>query len=163
MLRDLRNGADLAEFDALYIMGGNTFTLLHALRGTEFERVIKAAIDAGKVVYGVSAGAIVLGHDIQSAAFGEEADENEIGLQDYSALGTLSPYNIVTHYDETDESVRAFIEQSAEPILAIPEETGLAIKDDRAKVIGTADVQLFVPGSRTPFSPEKVFPLEYLN
>ncbi len=66
MWTDLADKADAAlqPFVGVYIGGGNTFKLLHSLKHTGFMNVLRRFIERGGIVYGGSAGAIILGRDI---------------------------------------------------------------------------------------------------
>src|SRR5690242_16991774 len=57
----------LEPFDAIYLMGGNTFVLLHELRKSKFDVLLREFLKSGRIIYGISAGAIVLGEDITTA------------------------------------------------------------------------------------------------
>jgi len=60
-------------------MGGNTLALLSCIKAAGFASKLKTVLNE-VLIYGVSAGAIVFGHDIESAQIGPEADENTVGL-----------------------------------------------------------------------------------
>ena len=56
--------ATLRSFHSMFIMGGNTFTLLAGVKAVGFGSKLKAVLDEVPI-YGTSAGAIILGHDIE--------------------------------------------------------------------------------------------------
>lgn len=69
MWTDLSNNKvmdDLKDCSSIFIGGGNTYKLLNELRRTGFDNVLKTFIDQGGIVYGGSAGAIILGKNIQT-------------------------------------------------------------------------------------------------
>jgi dipeptidase E len=70
---------EVFSFDALFLGGGNTFELLQKLRTTGFADSLAAFSQFDRVLYGGSAGAIVLGRDIAGCTF---YDSNVIGLTD---------------------------------------------------------------------------------
>ena len=57
--------ATLRSFHSMFIMGGNTFTLLAGVKAVGFGSKLKAVLDEVPI-YGTSAGAIILGHDMSS-------------------------------------------------------------------------------------------------
>ncbi|MCP2034846.1 dipeptidase E [Planomicrobium sp. HSC-17F08] len=86
---------DLQQFSAIYIGGGNTFSLLKDMRSSAFDEILKDYIKSGGVVYGGSAGAIVLGSDIMTCA---HLDSNEVNLKNYNGLNMISDLAIWCHY-----------------------------------------------------------------
>ena len=65
---------EIHKYDALYIGGGNTYKLLDFIYKNKLERDILDFYTSGKVIYGGSAGAIILGKDIRTVL--EENDAN---------------------------------------------------------------------------------------
>lgn len=81
--------------DIVFVEGGNTYYLLKAMRGCNFERVIKKLLKSGKVYIGASAGSIVAGRTIQTA--GWKKDKNFVGLKNLRGLN-LVPFDIFCHF-----------------------------------------------------------------
>ncbi len=132
---------DLRRFGAVYIGGGNTFRLLHALRTSGVDRALATYIADGGSVYGGSAGAIVLGADIMTAA---HADPNTVGLQDTRGLDVVDGCSIWCHYDPTQAvHVDAYARGHVHPVVALPEEAGIVIEDAMVTALGTAPVIVF--------------------
>ena len=78
-------------------MGGNTFYLLHHLRGSGTDKVLVAILQNPNVVYlGISAGSVILGPTIKEASVGNP-DPNGIGLTDFTGLGILAYEKTVPH------------------------------------------------------------------
>jgi dipeptidase E len=140
MLTDLKN-CDVERihtFDSIYIGGGNTFSLLHKFRETNFIEILKTFIESGKVVYGGSAGAIILGKDIQTSSFGTDSDVNEVGLEDFSGLNLVNGYAIQCHYEANQYAeLKDFALKECLNIFALPEDSGLFINGDTIERIGT--------------------------
>ena len=86
---------ELKIFDAVYIGGGNTYTLLNELRKTGFDSALKDFVAAGGSIYGGSAGAIVLGYDVGTCSM---MDSNDVGVDDTTGLGLVGHYAIWCHY-----------------------------------------------------------------
>lgn len=136
-----RNLKDLERFSAVYIGGGNTFSLLDELRGSGFDQTIVSYIHKGGIVYGGSAGAIIMGSDIQTCA---HLDENEVALTDTSGFALIGNYAIWCHYnDMDDEKIRNFILENKKPVIALPEETGICFNEKIIKVTGTKPAFVF--------------------
>lgn len=150
--------SDLDEFDAIYLMGGNTFDLLYQLRNADFLSKIAAFMQSGRTIYGVSAGAIVLGHEIGPAALGPERDLNEVGIDDLHGLDVLSGANVLTHYtaNQNDE-VLAYLSKHPAPLIAIPERSGVILDGDSYACLGTEPVFLYSRGQRRTIDPGKQF------
>src|SRR5690606_2508300 len=97
MLTDLKCHSieDLKQYSAVYIGGGNTFSLLKDLRTFHFDEVLREYIKSGGIVYGGSAGAIILGADIMTCA---HLDSNNVDLKDYRAFNLINDFAIWCHY-----------------------------------------------------------------
>jgi dipeptidase E len=140
---------DLKPFGAIYIGGGNTFSLLSDLRNTEFIELLKKFIADGRILYGGSAGAIILGKDIGTAALGKYADENLVNLTDTSGLDLVNGYDVHCHYEEKyDKEIFGYIKKHNSKIIAIPEKLGLLVEDGKIKVIGFESVYVFKNGEK---------------
>jgi dipeptidase E len=132
---------DLQQFSAIYIGGGNTFSLLNDMRSSYFDEVLKEYINSGGVVYGGSAGAIILGSDIMTCA---HLDPNEVNLKNYNGLNLMADLAIWCHYElQNDDQIRKYIKKYKKPVLALPEETGAYFNDGCIKITGTKPALLF--------------------
>lgn len=64
-LRATGTGQDLAQFDLIWVRGGNTFVLRRALADSGADTVLRALLDSDAITYGgYSAGACVLAPDL---------------------------------------------------------------------------------------------------
>lgn len=134
----------LKKFDAIYIDGGNTFTLMEEIRNTHFYELIHRFLHHGGVVNGDSAGAIILGSHLETAHFGETPDENETDVISYQGLNLLGNYAIHCHYNDSEqEEVAEFVKEYGFPVIALYENTAIAIKNTKIQVIGEAPACLF--------------------
>lgn len=143
MWTDLKNKTsnDLKQFSAIYIGGGNTFRLLKDLRHSKFDKVLMEYIKGEGVIYGGSAGAIILGANIMTCA---HMDPNNVNLQDYDGFNLVSDYSIWCHYQvENDNLIRSYIENYKRSVIALPEETGIFFSNEGIKVIGTSPAYIF--------------------
>jgi dipeptidase E len=162
MWEDLNNKkySDLEKFGAIYIGGGNTFSLLNDLRNSGFIDLLKKFIRSGKLVYGGSAGAIIMGKSIETASFGDNADKNFVNLKDLSGLNLINNHNVQCHYKEgKDKEIITFVNNTGFPIIAIHEQTSLYIEDKKMKVIGFKPVYVFRKGGKIAFKPNSLFSL----
>lgn len=134
----------LKMFDAIYIDGGNTFTLMEEIRNTHFFELLHRFLHHGKVVNGDSAGAIILGSHLETAHFGDTPDENETDVISYQGLNLLGKYAIHCHYQDSEkEEVLEFVKEFGFPVLALYENTAVAVIDNNITVIGEANAILF--------------------
>lgn len=93
----------LNSFQVVYVCGGNTFFLLHHLKKSGVDEILKnILLNKKDVIYvGVSAGSIILSPTIREAAI-INPDPNDIGLTDWSGLGVID-FEVHVHYDPEDE------------------------------------------------------------
>ncbi len=123
MLEDNTEAENLDEFDSIYIGGGNTYKLLAYLLANGYDKGIPRFIQDGKIVYGGSAGAIILGQDIRTVS-----EENNQDYLQYKGLGLIGNFAIICHYDETVKPDLGKLSlELGYPIIALPENAGLQI------------------------------------
>jgi dipeptidase E len=145
---------DLKKFDAIYIGGGNTWNLMQELRDSDFSQNLVSYIKNGGVVYGGSAGAIVLGKNIDT-----HDDENKINVKDTTGFNLLGDYSVACHY--TDEQERPFREWAVShksSIVCLSEETGLIFGDNSVLCVGTKPcIIYFASGVKKEITPNASF------
>lgn len=143
--------ATLANADAVFVGGGNSYALLKRLREARLLGPIRDRVQAGMPYIGSSAGANVAGPTILTTN-----DWNVVGLDAFEALG-LVPFNINPHYLETDPVMAAGSETRDErireyhvvwdnPVLGIEESTVVRVEDGAATVGGSGRVRVFRRG-----------------
>ena len=126
--------SELDAFDGVYIGGGNTFALLAELRASGFDAHLQAYIRNGKPVYGGSAGAVLLGRDIQIVG---HMDHNDVRLTDTAGLDLAQGHAILPHYElKFDKLVAAYSRRTGFPVLLIPERSGVVIENDKLRSAG---------------------------
>lgn len=151
----------LQKFDAIYIDGGNTFTLMEEIRNTHFYELLHRFLHHGGVINGDSAGAIILGSHLQTAHFGETPDENETEVISYQGLNLLGNFAIHCHYDSSEENeVRNFVKEYGFPVIALHENTAVSVIDGKLSVIGEAKATIFSLNQTKVVSPGKSFKLK---
>lgn len=121
--------SDLRNFDAVYIGGGNTYQLLGELRSSGFDSYLANFANSGCPVYGGSAGAAILGCNIETVA---HIDTNAVGLEHFAALDLAGGAAIWVHYDPADDpAIVECAERLGCPILAIAENGGVVLVDGK--------------------------------
>ncbi|RPJ25722.1 MAG: peptidase E [Chloroflexi bacterium] len=125
---------ELKEFEAIYIGGGNTYSLLAQLIDSGFDHHLKTYAYEGGIVYGGSAGAVVLGKDIRTVTY---MDRNDIGLTEVNCLNLARDHSILPHYQpEMDKLIAEFAQKHRQPVLAISERSGVVIESGRMRTVG---------------------------
>jgi len=156
---DGHDARELTDFDGIYIGGGNTYRLLHQVRTSGFDKAITRFIGEGGPVYGGSAGAILLGRDIDTALLA--GDSSGVRLTSTRGLDVLSGWSVVCHYRAQDlERTHAFTLHRKLRALALSERAGIILDWDGARSQGTegvvaldgAHVTHYHPGSIIPFA-----------
>lgn len=156
MLTNLNEKINLSDFDAIYIGGGNTFKLLKKIKDSEFDKKLKEYYENGGIIYGGSAGALILGNKIDLALISKEKDENIVGLKNTSGLNLIKDYDIQCHFEPNQINKHLeFIKNSKRKIIAIPEESGLIVKDNKLEVIGSAPITTITPEKICIWNPKE--------
>ena len=143
--------AVLERAEALFVGGGNTYTLLKRLREAGLLDPIRARVRAGMPYIGASAGSNVAGPTILTTN-----DWNVVGLATFDALG-LVPFNVNPHYLEVDpamapgsetreERIREYHVVWSNPVFGIEEGTLLRVEEGQVTVLGRGRVKVFEPG-----------------
>ena len=147
MWTDLSNKTsnDLNGYGAIYIGGGNTFSLMDQFRKNGFDKLLNEYMDKNGIVYGSSAGAAILGKDICIVSkFGEDPDINHINLTDLSSFDKLDGKIVFPHYREVDDNnLQNYIKKTKSMVIAIPSLSGLHISGNEAEVLGVSDAYFF--------------------
>ncbi len=94
----------LDDADIIYVIGGNTFTLLKKIRASGADKILSKRLSkTSDLIYiGVSAGSILLTPTVRLANE-VEPDPNDEGIDDFSGL-SFFPDEIYPHYTEDVES-----------------------------------------------------------
>ena len=148
---------DLGFYHGVYIGGGNTFRLLHLMRSTGFDQALLRFARTGGVVYGGSAGAIILGREIGTAA---HMDANRTGLANLEGFNLLQGYAVWCHYQpEDDERIRGYVQRTGYPVMALRETSGVCLENNQLRACGFEGVWCFQDGNRQFVRPGDVLPL----
>ena len=144
-------GRALANAVAVYVGGGNTFRLLHALQTKGWLEPLRARVLGGMPYLGASAGTNVATRSIQTTN-----DMPIVQPPSFAALG-LVPFNVNPHYLDPDpnsqhmgetreQRLREFHEMNDVPVVGLREGAWLEVEDDRCTLGGTRGARLFVKG-----------------
>lgn len=140
----------LEDYSAIFIGGGNTYKLLFELKLTEFYDKLKEYINNNGIVFGGSAGAIIMGKDIKSCNLD---DGNEVGLVDTKGIDVLNGYSVSCHYtnrgEEQNEKNKSYLTELSNEmkVIAIPEEDTMFISDSGIEVYGDKPYYIFDNGN----------------
>lgn len=135
MWTDLRGKKLNDEIAAVFIGGGNTFKLLKQMREEGFAETLCEYEQKGGVVYGGSAGAILMGKTIETAL---HADENSVGLDDFRGLDLLNGMDVWCHYADEE---REILNEYPHPAYVLREESGLVFVNGQVRSLGAPYIQ----------------------
>jgi dipeptidase E len=129
------NREKLPEFDAIYVCGGNTFSILKKTREVGIDDFIISQVKNGAIYVGVSAGSIIAGPEVKIAGYGNEGDPNDVGLADLNGL-KLTDVIIFPHFKESLRSeIDSFQKTVVEPVVALTDNQALFIVDSESSLI----------------------------
>ncbi|MGC5770842.1 Type 1 glutamine amidotransferase-like domain-containing protein [Paenibacillus pabuli] len=126
------------ESDAIHLSGGNTFYFLSLLQKRNAMGLLRSYVHKGGILIGVSAGSILTTPTIEIAGYGEDADENHVGIMDKQALA-LVDFEFSPHWDGTEEaleSLRDYVRANATTIYACKDGGGLVIDGEKVESYG---------------------------
>lgn len=134
--------ADFEQFGGVYIGGGNTFKLLKELKEFGTLEILRNLALKNIPIYGGSAGAIILARTIIPAM---SADENKVGLTDFSALNLVQDFDVWCHYTPSkDDTIKRYVDEyELKNIIAIPETAGLYVTEESIEAVGPSNVKIF--------------------
>lgn len=114
---------DFGNYDAIYMIGGNTFYLLKELKEKHLDEKIKEAINSGVIYIGSSAGSIVLGETIETAL---PYDENWVNLDDFTGLKIVDGI-IIPHANRKQVFIKETKEKYGDKIIELYDDFGIVI------------------------------------
>ena len=120
---------DLNNFDAIYVLGGNTFYLLKKIRDNNFDIKLKSAIDNGCIYIGSSAGSIIMGNTIKTAC-----DENIYIEENFTGLKYVNGI-IIPHANKREDYIKKQQQKFKDKIYSIYDEHAIILLDEKIKEI----------------------------
>jgi dipeptidase E len=130
---------NLSEYSGIYLGGGNTYKLLKELQKSKFISKLKKYIKGGGLVYGGSAGAIILGKDV-----GTTNSKNEYEVVNCRGLDLIGKFSVYCHYkNEDDQRILNYIKSTKNKVLALPEDAGAILDNSKMRIIGPGNLVLF--------------------
>lgn len=130
----------LLNADLIYIVGGQQHIYAKLFNKTDTIDLIKE-IASKKVIMGTSAGAIVLGKQIQSERFWKERYNCKLSDFEYKDLGIV-PFNIIPHFMEekrkqwTKDFFRDVLQDNPFTVYAITDKQAVAYIDGKIQFVG---------------------------
>ena len=141
----------VAEAEALFIGGGNTFRLLKCLYDYNLLIPIRQRVSKSVPFIGSSAGSIVAGPSLKTTK-----DMPVVEPPSFDALGIvpfqisphyLDPDPTLTHMGETqEERINQFLEENDAPVVGLREGAFLRVKKDSVVLKGSAGARIFRKG-----------------
>jgi dipeptidase E len=144
-------GKAVAQAEALFIGGGNTFRLLHGLYQADLLGPISSRVAAGMPYIGTSAGAVVAAPTIKTTN-----DMPIVEPPSFQALGLirfqinahyLDPDPASTHMGETREvRIMQFLEDNETPVVGLREGSLIRVTGGRHQLRGHTGARIFRRG-----------------
>lgn len=156
----VREAGDLANAEALFTSGGNTFRLIKALHERQLIQPIRDRVRNDGVLYiGSSAGTNITAPTIKTTN-----DMPIVFPPSFEALAFV-PFQINPHYLDPDptsthkgetreERLREFLQENDTPVLGLREGSTLLVEGDDVTLLGQKTARLFRRGAE----PEELSP-----
>lgn len=138
---------EILSSDVIYLGGGNTYFFLRTLRQQKLIPRLKKFVLDGGVLAGLSAGAILMTPNIETAGYPDfDRDDNDIDLKNLNGMRLVN-FEFFPHYRNSPRYYEELIHQSAltlNPIYACPDGAGIIVNGDMVSFVGK--VRLFYHG-----------------
>lgn len=143
----------VAEAEAIFIGGGNTFRLLKTIQDLELLEPIRRRIAEGVPYIGSSAGSNVAGPTIKTTK-----DMPIVQPRSFNALA-LVPFQISPHYQDPDpasthmgetqeERILQFLEENETPVLGMREGAWVRVTNHSVRLRGSRGARIFRRGEK---------------
>jgi dipeptidase E len=133
------------DCEIMHLSGGNTFYFLQSIRKSGLIGEFRRFVARGGVLTGLSAGAILMTRDIQTAGFPEfDRDDNEDDIKDLRAL-KLVDFHFYPHYKNSrryDVELKKFSLKNDGPLYACPDGAGIIVEKKQLTFVGRCHVFL---------------------
>jgi dipeptidase E len=154
----------LAQAEAIFVGGGNTFRLLKSLYDFELMSAIRRTVEGGMPYIGSSAGSIVAGPSLKTTKdmpIVQPHSFDALGLVDFQiSPHFLDPDPGSTHKGETqEERILQFLEENEAPAVGLREGGMLRVESGSVTLKGSAGARIF----RRGHSPVETMPVASLD
>ena len=130
---------EVLNSDIIHLSGGNTFYFLKHLRKAKMLKDLKQFVARGGVLTGLSAGAIIMTRNINTAGFPSfDRDENEDGVKNLNGMGLVN-FEFFPHYKQSlryDKEILKYSMKAHNPIYACPDGSGILVEGKNKMLIG---------------------------
>ena len=130
---------EMLKADVIHLGGGNTFHFLLWLRKTRMLEALRDYVHHGGILTGLSAGAIMMTQDIQTAGMPSfDRDENHDNVKNLEAL-TLLEFDFFPHYRNSpryDTEFRKFSKKTKRGLYACPDGAGIVVDGSKKTFVG---------------------------
>jgi dipeptidase E len=122
----------LHGYDVIYLNGGNPFYLLHHLRRSGADSILRQISSEASVLVGASAGAVVLGPSIAVVRWFDSGMDAH-GVTDYQGLGMVD-FIVMPHLNRWDADpafaaeLRRFQRATPYPVIGIADNEALLVR-----------------------------------
>ena len=114
---------DFNDYDAIYMMGGNTLYLLDVIRKNGMTEKIKNAINNGVIYIGSSAGSQILGNSIETAV---PYNNNFVNMKDFTGLKVIDGI-IIPHANKREQFINEVKQKYDDKLYLLYDEEGIVI------------------------------------
>jgi dipeptidase E len=130
---------EVMRSDAIHMGGGNTFYFLNSLRKAKLLSQLKTFVEAGGVLTGLSAGAIMMTENIEMAAYPDfDRDENIVNLKNLTSLN-LVDFLFFPHFrnsDRYDVVFKSYTKKYQGILYACPDGSGIVVNGNETTFVG---------------------------
>lgn len=125
---------NLDDIDVVFVLGGNEYQYMYHIRKLGYTSEIRKYVNSNKVYVGRSAGAVIMGPDIDIEHW--SIFSNDFGLKDTSGFGFVD-FITVPHIDtkKDPEKVLDFHRKTGHKMIYLTDKQGIVIIDDLYKIV----------------------------
>ena len=135
--------------DVIHLGGGNTYYFLKTLRKRKLMSEFKKFVKRGGILTGLSAGAILMTPQIDTASFPEfDKDDNDCNIRNFKSLN-LVDFEFFPHYKNSKRYDMELIKHSkttASPVYACYDGSGIIVNSGELQFVGK--VYVFINGKK---------------
>lgn len=128
--------------DIVYVNGGNTFFLLHWVRQSGFDKILKVLKNKEMIYLGVSAGSYIACPTIEMANW-KHQDRNVVGMEDFTALN-LVPFLLTAHFEDNHkQAIFDGARSTPLPVVALNDKQAIVVSNHETRLIGDQEKNFF--------------------